>query len=404
MKKLLGMVGSWLGVLLLCYAGLEFTFYTWAPRLFTLAALLQHSPMDMQPLLQTSRASVDPAPDYLALFGDSYAFGQGDWLYAVQQQRQPDYQATHVLHRTLQRDVVSFGRPASSSLKAYLEYPLGTLAYWRSLPGHRLPDPSTIVLYFYEGNDVMDNWQEYQVRFLGKGYPADALGDRAVFARFVANDVLASPDTAPTARLLPLATFGYSVWHHAWQQWQARHAPAGKPFFKPQPRETNRVQLAGADAFLPDRLQVPPVALTADERRVSLQVLAQTLAQLQQAFPRASIGMVYVPAVATPYRIVAETVHVYDDQRGKAYPAASLLPMSDETCSAVAQIAQSAGISFRDTRPAFRAAAAQQWLHGPEDWQHFNEAGYRLLAGEIISLLQAMERQAPPAGCSRLAG
>jgi hypothetical protein len=35
-------------------------------------------------------------------------------------------------------------------------------------------------------------------------------------------------------------------------------------------------------------------------------------------------------------------------------------------------------------RPALRAAAAKALIHGPRDWNHFNDAGYRVL-GETLA-------------------
>jgi hypothetical protein len=35
-------------------------------------------------------------------------------------------------------------------------------------------------------------------------------------------------------------------------------------------------------------------------------------------------------------------------------------------------------------RPALRAAAATTVIHGPRDWNHFNNAGYRVL-GETLA-------------------
>ena len=42
------------------------------------------------------------------------------------------------------------------------------------------------------------------------------------------------------------------------------------------------------------------------------------------------------------------------------------------------------GARFIDMRPVLRAAAARTVLHGPRDWNHFNDAGYRVL-GETLA-------------------
>src|SRR5262245_56562952 len=46
------------------------------------------------------------------------------------------------------------------------------------------------------------------------------------------------------------------------------------------------------------------------------------------------------------------------------------------------------GAGYLDTRLTLRAAAETRILHGPIDWIHFNEAGYRILGGLALERLQ----------------
>jgi hypothetical protein len=39
-------------------------------------------------------------------------------------------------------------------------------------------------------------------------------------------------------------------------------------------------------------------------------------------------------------------------------------------------------------QPALRAAGARQTLHGPHDWKHLNETGYRLLGALVAQHLE----------------
>jgi hypothetical protein len=43
------------------------------------------------------------------------------------------------------------------------------------------------------------------------------------------------------------------------------------------------------------------------------------------------------------------------------------------------RVAIAQGIGFIDTRPTLRAPASATPLHGPRDWNHLNESGYRAL-------------------------
>lgn len=410
MKRVAGIVASWLVVLLVSYAVLEMTVWRWLPRVFPLASVMNYLDQDVQLLAQYSKKN--PLPDnYIAILGDSYAFGQGDWLFNRQGDVMPAYNVPHLLHDATGRDVVTFGRPASSSIKAYLEDPLAQLAFLRLR--YAVADPAYAVLYFYEGNDVVDNWQEYQVRYLGHGHAAGNVQDAAYFARFVDGDILAAnramqraqhpvwQDRLPAGRFFMSLLAGESLKQvAAVQQWL--DPKPHRPIFKPQPRDHNTVLVAGAPQKIPDRLQVPPVALRDDEIAVAMTLFSHSLHELQRRWPHTTFALVYVPAVATAYEVVSDTVNIYDTERGKNYPTSSLLPMSDRVCAAVSRIAGEAGVAFVDARPALRRAATTGFVHGPVDWLHFNEAGYRVLAGEIAGLLVQMESKQPPGGCVSL--
>src|SRR4029453_18513081 len=74
-------------------------------------------------LAQSSKDGVIPE-DYVALVGDSYAQGAGDWLLSSYPWTNQDYSSAHVLYRFLNRDVISFGRGRSGSLRGIVAQPV----------------------------------------------------------------------------------------------------------------------------------------------------------------------------------------------------------------------------------------------------------------------------------------
>jgi hypothetical protein len=40
-------------------------------------------------------------------------------------------------------------------------------------------------------------------------------------------------------------------------------------------------------------------------------------------------------------------------------------------------------VRFIDARPVLRVAAAKSVLHGPQDWNHFNDDGYQVLGAFV---------------------
>jgi hypothetical protein len=409
-----GVFFSWLLIVFLCYSALEITALRWIPKVFPLASTLNYLHPDIQLLAQYSKRNVVP-DNYIAILGDSYAYAQGDWLYNRQPDIAPAYNTTHLLHANTGRDVVSFGKPASSSIKSYLEDPLTQLAYIRSLPDYSVADPQSAILYFYEGNDVVDNWREFQVRYQERSYDSAQLHNTDYFSHFIDDGILGrnnsyteSGQNILVRRLIFGRFFIALVQTEILSLYktiqQAINPQPYRPIFKPQPRDHNTALIAGNTEKIPDGLQVPPIALQDNEIAISMTVLDQTLQQLQLRWPNTKLAMIYIPAVGTAYQLSSDTINVYDKERGKNYPTSRVLPVSDATCQQVAEIATRNGIVFWDARPAIRATAQKEFVHGPVDWLHFNETGYRVLSGEIEKLVNTLstEPATHSASCTRI--
>jgi hypothetical protein len=107
-------------------------------------------------LAQTSKAGFVPR-DYIAILGDSYAEGVGDWLLTVGENEGRAFHAAHVVSDLTRRDVVSFGRGGSSNAESFVRQPTRILAGSQCLIFPTIAEPSQIFAYFYEGNDLQDN-------------------------------------------------------------------------------------------------------------------------------------------------------------------------------------------------------------------------------------------------------
>jgi hypothetical protein len=74
---------------------------------------------------------------------------------------------------------------------------------------------------------------------------------------------------------------------------------------------------------------------------------------------------------------------------GMVFPVVAVYAKSQEICEKIREVSIAQGIGFIDTRPALRAAASARPLHGPRDWNHLNESGYRALGTYLARQIAA---------------
>ena len=144
--------------------------------------------------------------------------------------------------------------------------------------------------------------------------------------------------------------------------------------------------IAGGTPHPAPTLQKPPVELGPQASDASLMVFDVSLEWLRKNFA-AAITVVYLPSPAAIYRHADAAVDVYwrwPLMEVQPVLAADIYAASQRTCEQIRTLTLAHRARFIDMRPALRAAAASTVIHGPRDWNHFNDAGYRVL-GETLA-------------------
>jgi hypothetical protein len=330
--------------------------------------LRPHFPERAEVFAQTSKAAYAPH-DYVALLGDSYAEGQGDGLLAAGGDRARLIHSAHVLHRLTGRDVVSLGVGGAGSAQAMVRMPTRILSE-RCFLYPRLDAPKQMLVYFYEGNDLDENG--YVVNMAAAAGPPT----RESIARHIETQY-GRPSAARCFTELAETTFRMAHFLLTNQEsWDTLRKPSTH----------NRV-LAGGAAHPAPALQKPPYEFEPARIESALLVFDVSLGWLKRNFPQSAITMVYLPSPAAIYRHAGKTVDTYMDwplNTVRESPAADIDAASQRICERIRALTLAQGVRFLDMRPVLRAAAAGGVIHGPRDWNHFNDAGYRVL-GEALA-------------------
>jgi hypothetical protein len=330
------------------------------------------------------------AHDYVAIFGDSYAQGAGDWYEAAVRLDQGEglaYQATHVIFQATGRDVISFGASGAGSFDGLVYFPL-LLPAKLAARGIDLEAPRQIVAYVFEGNDLNNNlnllkrhWQTTTGQAEVTRRPDEMVGFlRALLDRYrrSLDDPLRLSDRLYLTEFLAVLRDDLRRIASTWlvpEKGKALPATA--------------IRLGGATLELPNPLHAPALDLDEQEVQQALLVLHAALALAKETFASIPILLVYVPSPLAVYRLAAERVPV-DAYEGphQVHASAEVDRQSDRICARVADIAAAVGVDFLDSRPALRAFGRDRLVHGPGDWKHFNRAGYETLGRTIAHALE----------------
>ncbi len=341
-----------------------------------------HLPDRADFFMQNSKSHYVPH-DYIALLGDSYAVGVGDWLLAGGGLADKPYHSANVIHDLTGRDVASFGRVNIGSAQAMVQRVTRILDddYCYLFP--EIEPPRRIVVYFYEGNDFSDNYE----LLLNDVKPH--AGDLAPQVDAFLRDHYAKPS--------PWAChghFGDMLWRMGRYAVKYSWRP---PAVIDLPGTVNPLVIGGETRMAGD-FQAPPLLMNETEIGAAVTVYARSLAWLRGRFPGVPITVVYVPSAPSVYRHGGATVMLKEvfaprDPGGptfrfgvRAAPAA-IYAKSQMACTWIRD-ATPEGVAFIDARPAFRRAAAKAPVHGPRDWNHPNELGYRALGALVAEKLE----------------
>lgn len=401
LRQFLLILLSWLGVFALIY---------WLIELFFMDMIIKNLPGSYQVglgnegyvLMQYSKEAVAPK-NYIAILGDSYAYGTGEWLSHVITQKQADYSAAHIIHKKLNRDVVSFGMPGAGSMRAMLSLPGFFLASTRQFSRYDIKDPDTLVVYFYEGNDLVDNINELERFYQERGYDSNRIHDEKYFEHFLETEVVGKDPVLEEVKTLSFTDqlLLYRLTIFGFQDIMSRllklHPAKSAEEMAWPISENNIVDINGRAEKMGAGLQAPALELTASETELALYIFQQSLAKMHKTFPQSRILVVYIPSNLSSYKWLSKTVDAYvfapDPASGQKtwqhvfYNATAIDSRSNYLCSQVENIVKAQNHGFLDTRGRIREETTKHIVHHAWDWLHFDRKGYQALGEEISNYL-----------------
>lgn len=375
-KRWLGNIVSLAFSIVFLYFVVGSLFLRFAPAL--MPALSSQVPMAANLWWQPS--APDPSSKhYVALLGDSYAEGVGDWQAERIDFTSPSHSAD-VIHRLTGRNILSYGRRGAGSAEGLVRLPALALGAGKCFYFPDLLPPQEIVYYFYEGNDLEDNIDFINRRLSLSAGDADVRSATITFL----DKAWAAPGRKPC-----FLYFGKSIKSFIKTAKKTVFPPLGAVADETGASPAPNHALIGQERVeLPAVLQGPGLDLDEQSVAAAFEIYKISLMALKQAFPDIRITVVHVPSVLTTYRLPEASVTVeFPDHSSTVHSATSVAARSNEICKRLRGITLEAGGDFFDARPAMRELGSQEIIHGPRDWTHFNRTGYTRLGDTVAAVL-----------------
>ena len=357
----------------------------WVMEFAIFRLLLPVMPLQLRPMLpdvadvltQNSKSGFLPQ-HYIALLGDSNAEGLGDWLWQTGGNRAKPFHSANIIHDVTGRDVVSFGRGGAGSAEGIVLRPAEIFPTSRCavLPAIDIPDQ--MFVYFFAGNDMEDN-----VYFQDKVRARYGSIDTELIDRYLTTQYAAQN---PWKCHLELLGMGIGMAQLLYDYYVAGIdlSSCGEKLGAPR---ANQLIVAGQTIVAP-ALEAPAAMMTDDEIQLSMRVLARSLVWLRQRFQGVPVSLVNIPAPLTLYHYATKEV-TFCSWRIGSIDLDEAKRRNRLMKTLQRQIASDQGMDFIDAEPVLRVAAATAPIHGPRDWDHLNETGYRALGQLIASYVKA---------------
>jgi hypothetical protein len=328
--------------------------------------------------------------NYIAIVGDSYAYGLGDWVLQVLDSSWwtagKPFDSASVIHDALSADVVSLANAGFGSVRSIALNPMVALQLLYAR--FHIEPPRLFLVYFYEGNDLSDNLEELRSAGYDTLPRGPSSGNR--LSSWLWTQATSEVHNSDSGRFLGLKLL-LALSQNAWERLNGRGEAIPELRTRRASEDYNRAKFESGIRALPDRLDGPALELSPAETDVAIDAFQQSLAFLVASFPHSRVAVVYIPAVLSCYPFEGAVSAHTAWSRPRVYLASMVNARSRDIGRRIRTATLQTGAAFIDPRPALRAEATRTPIHGPRDWRHFNRLGYETLGRVIVSWLRVAE-------------
>lgn len=331
------------------------------------------------PFIFKTKKDFFPSEKYNIIIGGSDALGFGDWSL-----QNKDYLgAGRAMLENCNTESLIYAKESAGVLQYLLFSPKLYFEYMEKIFPTTKP-PKNIFIFYYPTNDVFEDNIIIKKFLTGNKQFLDLTHSEKneLYSQIKKESTLHKVSQSPLNELIFLHFLKEKI------------LPSKAKVHQPRSWEnsSNIAQIKGKEFKLVSQLQGPPHEATETELENHFTILNESLYKIRNLFPNSKIYLVHMTSPAIHYNFVSKQVSLQSYRT--AFKGYYKTPNEIETLHQrinirAKNIASKNNISFVSIHKRFKKKNRDDHLiHGPKDWQHLNEKGYRYLADELCELIQ----------------
>ena len=338
--------------------------------------------------------------NYTAILGDSNAMGSGDGYL----NNNYDYSIGHFLYKKNKKNYLTFARAGYGSISAVSNYIKLTELESSILFNKKLNNPSLILFFFYEGNDLDENLKEFEltqkkfqnineyVNFkinknitIGRKDIIDANFPILKFLKSIKSQIINL--NKEILRSKSLVDIRDGILKRIKKIKGENIILANKDLLGDEKKNywTNGTKNGNVKNVRP--IESAAGDLNKKQKDLSLQIFFESILFLKNWEKKNNIKIIFLPSPSTSYNWI-DPINYYPrySKGGLDYKTVTIAEnekSSSHLRKKIKLFSEVNNIAFLDLTQKIQEKTKINVLHGPVDWIHFNASGYEFIAQNL---------------------
>ena len=338
--------------------------------------------------------------NFTAVLGNSVAQGNGD----AYLEGKENYSITHNLHEANKKNYLIFGRAGHHSIAAVANLIKVHDLSNQSFMSKNLGKPNSIIFYFYEGIDLVWNYELYADKIKKnqniKEYTTQLIKTESnpIFLEKFFNFFPLLPfigSFLEDFKTLIIEMYNSNSFKESFFLMVDRVKKILGVYIVLSDREINSLTWTNSLKNHKDVKNIRPIqgaseTLNTEQMKIALEIFYESLKQAQSWSEAKNITIVYIPAPITVYDWNEPIIHERQPLNPKSADDVKTITNIENKSNnifirqEIKNFSKNNNIHFLDSTDELIEKGKNEVLHGPLDWGHLNYNGYKIVSDFII--------------------